>query len=97
MSYYYGQPLVHCFLLHAEWLASEASEDVTNTEKVRLMEKVVDASIKAGADAQSHLLKIQISNHKGRDKKPDNHLGSNESEPEPLRSSASYLGTIISR
>ena len=24
MSYYYGQPLVHCYLLHAEWLALEA-------------------------------------------------------------------------
>jgi hypothetical protein len=39
MSYYYGQSLVHCFLLHAEWLASEAGKDVSDTGKVRLMEK----------------------------------------------------------
>ena len=29
MSYYYGQPLVHCYLLHAEWLAARFEADAT--------------------------------------------------------------------
>jgi hypothetical protein len=27
MSYYYGQPLVHCYLMHAEWLTLRLSQD----------------------------------------------------------------------
>ncbi len=59
MSYYYGQPLVHCYLLHAEWLASEARKQFGDKEEFRLWQKVVDATIKAGADAQDHLLSMQ--------------------------------------
>ena len=59
MSYYYGQPLVHCYLLHAEWLASEGSHKYGREEGRLLMEKVIDACIKAGADAQDHLLTLQ--------------------------------------
>jgi len=58
MSYYYGQPLVHCYLMHAQWLASEASEHSGDDTEIRLWQKVIDASIKASANAQNHLLSM---------------------------------------
>jgi hypothetical protein len=59
MSYYYGQPLVHCYLLIANWLAAEGREEFGKEEGRLLLRKVIDASIKAGADAQDHLLRMQ--------------------------------------
>jgi hypothetical protein len=59
MSYYYGQPLVHCYLLLAEWLASEGRKEFGKEEGRLLLRKVIDASIKAAADAEDHLLTIQ--------------------------------------
>lgn len=59
MSYYYGQPLVHCYLMHAQWLASEAREHSGDATEIRLWQKVVDASIRASANAQGHLLSMQ--------------------------------------
>ena len=59
MSYYYGQPLVHCYLLHAEWLAVEGREEYGDEEGRILLQKVIDACIKAGTDAQDHLLSMQ--------------------------------------
>jgi hypothetical protein len=59
MSYYYGQPLVHCYLLHAEWLAAEGDHKYGREEGRLLMERVIDACIKAGSDAQDHLLTLQ--------------------------------------
>jgi hypothetical protein len=59
MSYYYGQPLVHCYLLHAEWLAGEARQNFGDKAGLPLWQEVVDATIKAGADAQDHLLSMQ--------------------------------------
>jgi hypothetical protein len=67
MSYYYGQPLVHCYLLHAEWLTLEAGKHFGAGAELCLWEKVVDASIKAGADAQEHLLSMQEPEPKKRD------------------------------
>ena len=61
MSYYYGQPLVHCYLMHAQWLASEAREHSGDEAEFGLWQKVVDASIKASANAQDHLLSMQES------------------------------------
>jgi hypothetical protein len=58
MSYYYGQPLVHCYLLHAERLAFEVGEETGEEERL-LLRRVIDASIKAAADAQHHLLTMQ--------------------------------------
>jgi hypothetical protein len=58
MSYYYGQPLVHCYLLHAERLAFEVGEEA-GEEKRLLLREVIEASIKAAADAQHHLLSMQ--------------------------------------
>jgi hypothetical protein len=59
MSYYYGQPLVHCYLLHAEWLTLMSGETLGKEVEARLLEKVVEASIQAGANAQNHLLGLQ--------------------------------------
>ncbi|TQS46086.1 TRADD-N-associated membrane domain-containing protein [Cryptosporangium phraense] len=53
MSYYYGQPLVHCYLLHAEWLAQRF--DLESSVKDRL----VDATLDASRAAQRHLLDAQ--------------------------------------
>lgn len=54
MSYYYGQPLVHCYLLHAEWLAS-----VEAPGNDALWQKIIEASLHAAASAQNHLLDLQ--------------------------------------
>jgi hypothetical protein len=62
MSYYYGQPLVHCYLLHAQWLASEAHQHSGDKTEVSLWEKVVDATITASASAQEHLSNMQEPN-----------------------------------
>jgi hypothetical protein len=67
MSYYYGQPLVHCYLMHAQWLASEAREHSGDATEIRLWEKVVEASIKASANAQDHLLSMQKPDDDERD------------------------------
>jgi Cyanobacterial TRADD-N associated 2-Transmembrane domain len=64
MSYYYGQPLVHCYLLHAEWLALEAGERFGGEAELDLWHEVIDASIKASAHAQDHLLSMQDINAK---------------------------------
>lgn len=50
MNFYYGQPLVHCYLLHAEWLAQRDVREEKN--------KLVDATLEAGREAQVHLLDL---------------------------------------
>jgi hypothetical protein len=62
MSYYYGQLLVHCYLLHAEWLAEEAGKRFGNDAELQLWHEVIDASLKAGASAQNHLMSMQDHN-----------------------------------
>jgi hypothetical protein len=64
MSYYYGQPLVHCYLLHAEWLALETGERFGGEAELHLWHEVINASIKASAHAQDHLLSMQDINAK---------------------------------
>jgi hypothetical protein len=59
MSYYYGQPLVHCYLLHAEWLMELAKESSGNDQVFRLWQQIIEASLQAGASAQHHLLNLQ--------------------------------------
>jgi Cyanobacterial TRADD-N associated 2-Transmembrane domain len=59
MSYYYGQPLVHCYLLHAEWLTREAHKHFGDEAGLSLWREVVDGAIKASASAQQHLLSMQ--------------------------------------
>jgi hypothetical protein len=89
MSYYYGQPLVHCYLLHAEWLASEAGEHLDDAGKIGLREKVIEASLKAAADAQGHLLSMQMPRSKGRGSRSVPHRANPQPEPAPLQSPGS--------
>lgn len=60
MSYYYGQPLVHCYLLHAEWLAEryEKKADLTHLWEVR--EELLRSVLHASNNAQNHLLDLQL-------------------------------------
>jgi hypothetical protein len=55
MSYYYGQSLVHCYLLNAERLAHDAGRAFGKDAELHLWQEVIVASIKASADAQDHL------------------------------------------
>jgi hypothetical protein len=89
MSYYYGQPLVHCYLLHAEWLASEAGEHLDDAGKTRLQEKVIEASLKAAADAQGHLLSMQMPRSEGCASRSVPHRANPQPEPAPLQSPGS--------
>lgn len=59
MSYYYGQPLVHCYLLHAEWLALMLAEHPERKVDADLWREVMSASIQASENAQNHLLGLQ--------------------------------------
>jgi hypothetical protein len=52
MSFYYGQPLVNCFLLHAELLANDF--DSHNREGAR--EKVLSALLGVAERAQHQIL-----------------------------------------
>jgi len=66
MSYYYGQPLVHCYLLHAEWLALALAEHPERKVDADLWREAVNASIRAGENAQNHLLGLQEANLNSR-------------------------------
>lgn len=59
MSFYYGQPLVHCYLLHAEWLALMAPDQFGQQAKLDMWQEVVQASIRASGRAQHHLLTLR--------------------------------------
>jgi hypothetical protein len=65
MSYYYGQPLVHCYLLHAEWLA-ERHRGAPSPYDEMLIQSTLDAS----RNAQYHLLELL-----------DGHLRAGDHEP----------------
>jgi hypothetical protein len=60
MSYYYGQPLVHCYLLHSEWLTLMLTKHPDWKEDVSLWKTVIDAAIQASQNAQDHLLSMQV-------------------------------------
>ena len=66
MSYYYGQPLVHCYLLLADWLAAEGRREFGKEEGRLLLREVIDASVTAAADAQHHLLSMQAHSQDGK-------------------------------
>jgi hypothetical protein len=91
LSYYYGQPLVHCYLLHAQWLASEAHEHSGDKTELSLWEKVVDASITASASAQAHLSSMQEPNPARRG------LGSARPRKAPQRDQASKQPPIADK
>jgi hypothetical protein len=71
MSYYYGQPLVHCYLLHAEWLALMLAEHPDRKVDASLWERVLEASIRAGENAQAHLLTLQEQSFNRSQRMPD--------------------------
>jgi len=66
MSYYYGQPLVHCYLLLADWLAAEGRREFGEEEGRVLLREVIDACVKAADDAQDHLLSMQTRGQGGK-------------------------------
>jgi len=70
MSFYYGQPLVHCYLLHAEWLAQRNIKGQSETEKAHL----VSATLAAGRFAQRHLAALlaqRLTRHAVKAEVPD--------------------------
>lgn len=83
MSYYYGQPLVHCYLLHAQWLASETSEHLDDSGKLHLRKKVIEATLKAAADAQDHLLSLQLTESRGHGTRPGRNQVNPQSDAAP--------------
>jgi hypothetical protein len=71
MSYYYGQPLVHCYLLHSEWLTLMLTKYPEWRDEISLWQEVIDAAIQASNNAQDHLLIMQVlsnpqANRKGK-------------------------------
>jgi hypothetical protein len=66
MSYYYGQPLVHCYLYLAEWQTLLAPPEVDDQTKRELYQEVVRASLRASANAQHHLLSLHEHDAAGR-------------------------------
>jgi hypothetical protein len=60
MSYYYGQPLVHCYLLHAEWLGKRFEEDADPANRWKVRHELIRAALNAGQIAQNHLLDLQL-------------------------------------
>jgi len=60
MSYYYGQPLVHCYLLHAEWLGNRFERDADPDHRWQIHQELIQAVLDAGRNAQNHLLDLQL-------------------------------------
>jgi hypothetical protein len=54
LEYYYGQPLVHCYLLHAEWLADRIGLD-DHAASTELQKALVNDTLGAGKRAQDQL------------------------------------------
>jgi hypothetical protein len=91
MSYYYGQPLVHCYLLHAEWLLSGARDQYGDDKAFVLLHEVVSASIQAGTYAQRRLMTLdEIRPTRGR-QRTSAKVGSPQ-VPEPQPSSRTHDG-----
>jgi hypothetical protein len=59
MSYYYGQPLVHCYLLHAEWLVERFDKDADPKARWTMHHELIRAALSASNNAQHHLLDLQ--------------------------------------
>jgi MFS family permease len=60
MSYYYGQPLVHCYLLHAEWLGKRFEHDADPENRWKIRHELIRAVLDASREAQDHLLDLQL-------------------------------------
>jgi hypothetical protein len=60
MSYYYGQPLVHCYLLHAEWLAERYERRSDAAARATIHQDLIRAALEASHNAQNHLLDLHL-------------------------------------
>jgi hypothetical protein len=60
MSYYYGQPLVHCYLLHAEWLGKRFEHGADPAVRWQIRQELIRAALDASRNAQDHLLDLQF-------------------------------------
>jgi FtsH-binding integral membrane protein len=60
MSYYYGQPLVHCYLLHAEWLGRRFEHGADPAVQWQIRQELIRAALDASRNAQDHLLDLQF-------------------------------------
>ena len=58
LSYYYGQPLVNCYLLHAERLLELAEPTQTLDERGRSVMMLVDQLLHAADVAQGHVFQL---------------------------------------
>ena len=85
MSYYYGQPLVHCYLYHAEWLTLLPPPGIDDHTRRELYQEVVRASLQASANAQHHLLSL-------REHDPWGHRGFHRRSPSAPVGRTSSLG-----
>jgi hypothetical protein len=72
MSYYYGQPLVHCYLLQADWLANEIQRRFGTENGLAAWRKAQDGALSAAVESQNNLLSLDEHwmSRVGRDKKP---------------------------
>jgi hypothetical protein len=59
MTYYYGQPLVHCYLLHAEWLAERSYDRMDPADALRIRNDLIHATLGASRNAQQQLFHLQ--------------------------------------
>ena len=66
-----------------------AGEHLDDAGKIGLQEKVIEASLKAAADAQGHLLSMQMPRSKGRGSRSVPHRANPQPEPAPLQSPGS--------
>ena len=87
LSYYYGQPLVHCYLLHAEWLTLLLTEDPDSKDDADLWKPVIAAAIQASENAQAHLLSMQDHAPDSRTPRPSKANGANTKAKQALQSS----------
>lgn len=56
MSYYYGQPMVNCYLLHAERLLERCDRGLGADQRRQDVQEVVTTILDVATTAQSHLL-----------------------------------------
>ncbi len=89
MSYYYGQPLVHCYLLHAERLASSFGGDSGDRQRLQLVQQVVSAALDASRNAQAHLLQLQVDTRPHRT--PASGVPTANDEGSPMSPSRNHL------
>jgi hypothetical protein len=82
MEYYYGQPLVHCYLLHAEWLAERAGIRDPDLSS-ELFQQLMNDTLGAGKNAQIQLSDLlKLPRLQGRPYPADHH-GSQADGPAP--------------